>query len=145
MQEDLTAIVLQQQLDLIRAKSAGKQSVDYIIKQARLLFVTDIPGQEMIYLRKEQEAREFVLLDPVPVDLSEFPFIAVEIGITGQTATEVAQVFLNLASAWKMIGATLEGLRLQAYADVMSCTNTNAVDAVVASLRTATEAIIASI
>lgn len=76
----------------------------------RRLYITDIPGQPTIYQMKETEARAW-LADPDP-DLSNYPFIAAEIGITATTGYEVAQVYLNLAAIYVQAAAQLEHARL---------------------------------
>lgn len=76
----------------------------------RRLYVTDIPGQEALYLLKEAEARAW-LADPVP-DPADYPLIVAEIGITGSTAYEVAQVYLNLGALYVQAAAQLEAARL---------------------------------
>lgn len=82
----------------------------------RARLVTDLPGQEMLYLRKEAEARAF-LADPDP-DLALYPFLAAEVGATAPSADQVAQVYLNMAALWTGIGAALEALRLGAIAAI---------------------------
>lgn len=44
---------------------------------------------------------------------TQHPFIAGEVGSTGSSAYEVAQVFLNLAAQWRGIGAQLEKVRIE--------------------------------
>ena len=76
----------------------------------RRLYVTDIPGQEALYLMKETEARAWLAEgEPNPAD---YPLIAAEIGITAPTGDEVAQVYLNLAALYVQAAAQLEHARL---------------------------------
>ena len=98
--------------ELAAAKQALSRLINDECRTVRALFVTDLPGQEMIYLQKEAEAAAFVA-DPDP-ELTDYPFIAAEVGATAPTAYEVAQVYLNLAVQWRMIGAGLEQVRLGA-------------------------------
>ena len=88
--------------------------VNEVIGNIRLLYITDAPGQEMIYSAKEAEAIAFLAEDPAPTDLTPYPFIAAEVGSTASTATEVATVFSTLAAQWRAVGATLEGIRIEA-------------------------------
>jgi hypothetical protein len=103
-------------------------AVNKRIERERTVYTTDISGQEMIYREKENEARLYVTLDPEPATLEDFPFIAQEVGKTGDTAYEVAQVYLNLAAQWKQIGSALEGLRIYAINQIRSATTEQEID-----------------
>lgn len=88
------------------------REVNDLIGQARSLFITIGPGQEMTYLYKKQEAQLFLSVAPEPTDLAPYPFVAGEIGVTGETAYQVAQVITNLAAQWTVIGSAFESLRI---------------------------------
>ena len=98
--------------DLEAAKSVAFDAVKAATGAVRLRFLTDIPGQELIYNEKRQEATLFLALDPAPTDLTPYPFLAAEVGITAPTAAEVAAVFLARAALWVEVGAALEAIRL---------------------------------
>ncbi|MDF3383371.1 MULTISPECIES: hypothetical protein [unclassified Sulfitobacter] len=103
--------------EVAAARAVAVQDINRQTGAVRCRFITDIPGQQMIYADKEAEARAFVDLQPDPLessaDMSRFPFIEKEIGTTAPTAYEVAQVFLNLAAQWRVVGADLEALRVR--------------------------------
>ncbi len=80
----------------------------------RRRYVTMIAGQEMLYLRKEAEARAY-LADPNPAD---YPLIMAEVGITAPEAWHVAQVYLGLSAVWISLAAPLETARLGAIAQI---------------------------
>ena len=86
--------------------------------KARSVFVTNLPGQDMIYLRKEREALAFVA--EVSPNISDYPMIAAEIGITAPTAFEVVQVWLNMSNLWRLVACQLETIRLTAGNDIQS-------------------------
>lgn len=69
--------------DMGPLRADGIAQVNAIADQARRGFITEIAGQQMLYLRKETEARAYLALDPEPETLGDFPLIASEIGITG--------------------------------------------------------------
>jgi len=104
--------------ELDAQKSEAIARVQEAAGAVRLRYVTDLPGQEMIYREKLAEAISYVALPVEPENPTDFPFIAAEIGITAATPYEVAQIFLNKAGLWKAIGAALETARLQAVSDV---------------------------
>ncbi|WP_411838565.1 hypothetical protein [Paracoccus sp. ME4] len=96
--------------ELVGARLAAIAAINAAAGQIRRLYVTDIPGQEALYLMKEAEARAWVAsADPDPM---QFPLISAEVGITATTADEVAQVYLNLAGIYTAAAAQLETVRL---------------------------------
>lgn len=88
---------------------------------ARLLYITDIPGQDAIYASKLEEARAY-LADAEPV-AADYPLIWSEVGVTAPTAIEVAQVFLNLNALWKAAAAAIDGAYFGAQAAIMAASN----------------------
>lgn len=97
-------------VDLAEARAAAIARINSAADSLRRLHVTAITGQDMIYLRKEAEARAW-LADPAP-DLAAYPLIAAEVGVTAPTAHELAQLWLNMAALWVAIAAPLETARL---------------------------------
>lgn len=102
--------------NLAAKRAAAIEQVRQGAAEIRAGFVTALPGQDMIYQKKEAEAARY-LADPAP-DLADYPWISAEIGITAQDAPQVAQVYVNLAAEWSAIGARLETLRLGAVAEI---------------------------
>lgn len=97
----------------------------------RRRYITEIPGQEMVYLQKEAEAVAF-LADPAP-DPARYPFITAEVGATAPSAHEVAQVYVNLAAILRSAGAALEQLRLGAIVAIETTDTAAGIEAAVAS------------
>ena len=87
--------------------------------QTRLRFITDIPGQEMIYKAKLDEARAY-LSGPEPESLDAFPLIAAEVGITAPDAFQIAMIWLWMAEIWVQAAAQIEAIRLQGTAGVQA-------------------------
>lgn len=79
--------------------------------EERKKYITDIPGQQMIYLRKEQEAKDW-LVGTTEKTAENFPFIFNEIGLTADTPDQVAQVFFNNSYMWIQLALTMEKDRL---------------------------------
>lgn len=88
--------------------------VNQAIGAIRMTFITQLPGQDLIYKEKELEAVRFLSFDPTPTDLTQYPFLAAEVGSTAPTAFEVAQVYLNLAAQLRQVGSILEQARIGA-------------------------------
>jgi len=98
------------------------------IARLRRRMVTDLPGQEMLYLRKETQARDYVL-----TQTGSHPLIEAEVGITAPTKDEVAQVILNLAYQWEQMAQFMEQTRLSANAVIRAAITVQEVDVAKAS------------
>lgn len=95
---------------LAEAKASARVQLTAAISAARVAMITDLPGQDMIYLAKEAEARAWVA-DPEP-DSADYPLLSAEAGITAPDADALAQLWLNLAALWRAAAAQLEALRM---------------------------------
>ncbi|WP_415183529.1 hypothetical protein [Phaeovulum sp.] len=113
--------------------------INQVIGYLRAAITTDIAGQQMIYLRKESEARAW-LAEATP-DIAEYPMIAAEVGITGETADQVAQVWVNMAALWTGISAGLEGARIGHISLVDAAQTAAEIDAAVVAFFAVMEAI----
>lgn len=103
--------------------------VNYLAGRERLKLITNIPGQEMLYIQKEAEALDYIAQDPEPTDMANYPFLEAEVGITAPTALEVAQVYANLSAIFKATGASLENARLGAIAVIETAEDTATMEA----------------
>jgi len=117
-------------LDEHRASAAAY--IDAEAGRARAQFITVAPGQEMTYLEKVTQARAFGA-DPDP-DVEDYPLIYGEIGITGESAVEVAGVILGRYAQWQQIGAVIEAMRLTAKRDVAAAEDAEAILAILEGL-----------
>ena len=114
-------------------KTSCVQTVNRLAGGIRTLFVTNLPAQDMIYLRKEQEAKAYLLaVDPDP---SQYPMIQAEIGITGDTEYEIAQTWLNLSNQWVTVAASLETPRLSYIEQITLAQTTGDCDSLLDSFR----------
>ncbi len=84
----------------------------------------------MIYLAKEAEAVSVIAGEP-----GDYPFLSAEVGETGETLEQVAQVVLNLAAGWRAIGANIEALRVRANAAVLAAETIAEIDAAFATFK----------
>ncbi len=120
---------------LAQARSAARAELATRIAAARTALITDLPGQSMIYLAKEAEARAF-LGDPAP-DMANYPMLSAEVGITAPDAETLAQIWLNMAVLWRDAAAALEALRLTTAAAIEAAGTVAEVDAAMADVREA--------
>ena len=108
------------QFDIEPIKSLYIAKVISVISAIRSAYVTDIPGQEMIYMNKEKEAAEYVAA--TSPDLSIYPMLQTEVGVTAPSAYEVAQIWLFMGHQWRIIAAALERVRMIATNDIQAAT-----------------------
>lgn len=132
---------------LRQAKAAAATQVAAITSKVRQAFVTPITGQELTYQEKERQALAYLALsaDPDPADpdaRDAFGFIFGEVGITGQTAYQVAQVIAYKAGEMRKFGPMIERLRLQVSADLDAATDEAQVAQIVEFFRADIEALV---
>lgn len=111
---------------LARAKADAIARVNAAAGTLRGRYITIIPGQEMIYLAKEAEARAYLAETPEPATLDAYPLIAAEVGITAPTPYTLAQTWANMAAIWRGIAAQIETARLGAVAQIEAAPNAGA-------------------
>lgn len=117
---------------LAAAQAEARVTLAGAVATARAGLITDLPGQQMIYLAKEAEAARWAA-DPAP-DLADYPLIAAEIGITAPDAASLVQIWLNMAALWRSAAADLEALRLTASAAIDAATTVEEVGAAVSQI-----------
>ena len=124
--------------DLDEARQEAISSVNQGIGRARQKFITALPGQDMIYLRKEAEARAYLAAsDP---SLADYPMIAAEVGVTAETAYQVAQVWIFMSQRWQAVAASLEAIRLRATNAIAAAASAEAIAEALAAFEAALDA-----
>lgn len=109
------------------------------VQGKRREFVTDLPAQVEVYKKKEAEARAY-LADPSP-DMADYPRLSDEVGVTAATADDLAALWVAMADAWDAADRAVEKARMVAKVAVASATATADVDAALAALHTALDAV----
>lgn len=92
----------------------------------RKKFVTSIPAQDMIYQAKEAEAKAF--LSDSNADPEDYPMLSAEVGITGDSLYQVAQIIINLSKMLWKLAAGLERVRQGAIKGVEEATTIDSID-----------------
>ncbi|PZO64609.1 MAG: hypothetical protein DI498_11025 [Paracoccus denitrificans] len=110
------------------AKEAAINGINAVRGEVRRKFITVLPGQDMVYLEKETEARSWLNAraalaagtgpEPDPMD---YPHITREAGITAPDPDSVAQIYLNMAWQFRQISSVIEGVALEFIAAVEAC------------------------
>lgn len=120
---------------LAEAKSRARADLAAAVAAARAAYITTLPGQQMIYMAKEAEARAYVS-DPAP-DMVSYPLLSAEIGITAPDAWQLAQIWLAMADIWRSAAAQIEALRLSTAAAIEAAATPEAVEVAIATVRRA--------
>jgi hypothetical protein len=107
--------------DLSEVKSKLHASIDKRAGEVRLLFITDAPGQDMVYQQKRREAEAY-LANP-SIDPQEIPHIAAEATAQGVSLSDKATEIIGQSSMWATVSAVIEARRLTAKSAVTSATS----------------------
>lgn len=112
---------------LLAIKAYAAQLIDASAGAARLRYITDIAGQQAVYLQKASEAEAYRAAGytgPVP------PYIAAEAGAMGMTGQQAADRILAIASAWgNELSPAIERVRINGKQAVEAAEDAAAVDA----------------
>jgi hypothetical protein len=122
-------------MGLTAIKAELKAKVDLQAGQVRSLYITTIPGQDMVYMEKRIEA-ELVVADPAlgeTLPAAEIPHIAREAIASGVSRFDKAVEILTIANLWKQISPMIEERRLSVKSAIDAATTVaearNAADA----------------
>ncbi|MCD2184197.1 hypothetical protein [Rhizobium sp. GN54] len=107
--------------DLPTLKAELQADIDRSAGEVRLLFITDAPGQDMIYQEKRREAEAFQANPDLPPE--QTPHMTAEAAAFGMTRVAKASEILAQASAWTAVSAMIETRRLSAKASVQAATS----------------------
>ncbi|WP_176083110.1 hypothetical protein [Martelella sp. HB161492] len=119
-------------VDLPTVKTQLTALIDRLAETERANFITPGAGQAMAYSEKAAQAKAWLAAsDPVTAD---YPMLAAEVGITGETIGDVAAAVNAAYLAWVTTGAAIEAIRLQAKADIASAETLAAAQAIIAGI-----------
>ena len=118
---------------LERARIAARADLAAWIDTARRQLITVLPGQDMIYLAKEAEARRW-LADPAP-NPAEYPLLSAEVRITAPDGHSLSQLWLNMSALWISAAAQLEALRLSTSAAIEAAETITEISAAMAAIQ----------
>lgn len=118
----------QRTLTLAELQTAARSEIDAAAGQARLRHITDVPGQQAVYLLKLQEAQSYLqALQGNPAAIVP-AHIAAEAAATGEEAVDVAQMVVGLANYWNgVLSPAIEGARMGAKTAVNAAADAPAV------------------
>jgi hypothetical protein len=121
---------------LAKLKLDAHAAIDQAAGQARMRYVTEVPGQQATYMRKLEQARAYAsagYTGAVP------PYIQAEADATGDTPQGAADAILTTAALWDdVLSPGIEGARIGGKRAVTAASTAEAVqsaaDAAIAAL-----------
>lgn len=114
--------------NLAPLKAAALARIDASAGAYRLNFITDAPGQQMVYQEKREEA-EKVVADYPNVSPGTVPHIAREAAMNDVDLLQMAIVVLTMAEQWRDVSASIENTRLIAKKAVADATTPAQIEA----------------
>lgn len=98
---------------LAEAREAALQRIDRAAGAQRLRYITDVPGQQAVYLLKRDEATAYLASIALDPQAAVPPHIAAEAASTSSTAAAVAEMVVELATVWNtVLSPAIEGARM---------------------------------
>jgi hypothetical protein len=97
--------------------------IDQAAGEARRRHVTDLPGQEGVYLTKLAQAQDYAAAYAADAQAPVPAYIAAEADALGETAITVAGNVIDAATAWNtQAGPAIEAARIGGKAAVLAAT-----------------------
>lgn len=93
--------------NLTETKTEKKLEVDVVASIRRTELGTAVRGQSEIYILKASEAQKYIA-DSYPVDLTDYPWIQMEVAATGLPPIEIADSIKNNFNTWTVGLQTIE-------------------------------------
>lgn len=115
---------------LVRARWYALRDIDDAAGRARLRYITDVPGQQAVYMVKLQQAQAYAAAFALSEQAAVPPYIAAEASATNETAAVVAANILALAGVWnEQVGPAIEGARMGGKAAVTAAQDLEQIEA----------------
>jgi hypothetical protein len=99
------------------------RDIDRVAGEVRLRYITDVPGQQAVYITKLQEAEAYAAAHALDSQAPVPPYLAAESAAMGDDAIDTAQMVLGLAAQWNgVLGPAIEAARVAGKAAVTAAT-----------------------
>lgn len=109
--------------ELADVRAEALAAIDAHAGVVRSRYLTLIPGQEMTYQRKTEQARAYLALDAAAraaAGHADFPLLLPEAAAVGADPAPLAALIIAREDAWLQIGGQIEAARVGGKADVSS-------------------------
>jgi len=125
------------QPDIEEIRKQFKDQVSVDAGKLRAAIMTNVPGQEITYLMKLDDARRYLAVQAVSgsIDPSQYPWIYYEALHTSQSMDSVVQLVTYLFQAWTMMGSQIEGIRRGAIEELNTAATIDELRAIMASIQ----------
>lgn len=111
--------------DLSSLKNAAEEKIDSEAGQIRLHYVTQAPGQDMVYQQKREEAK--LVLSGNAYASEQIPHIVLEALSDNVSVEDKATEIVGQAQLWMRVSALIETQRLSAKKTVRAATSEMAI------------------
>lgn len=129
-------------MSLARAKLRARDEVDFLAGEARSRHITESKGQEMVYLKKLEQAKWYADEYAANSNCYVPPILSMEASAIGVTPISLAQTVISNGDAWFDVTCpTIESIRIKAKADISEQADLSSVASVLAQARAALNAI----
>lgn len=99
----------------------AKSRIDRAAGAVRLRYITDVPGQQAVYMQKLEQAKLFIADNLVADNL--IPYIIAEAEARNITNLAAAQLIIGIADFWNItVAPKIEGIRIKYKADLDNLT-----------------------
>lgn len=115
---------------LEQAKIDYQAKVDTAAGEARLRYLTSIPGQDATYGAKLADAEKFMDHGYPEWDIDSYPWLAGEVRTYGKSPTDAAEDIMGKAHQWVQVGVLIEEVRLKAKRAIRDATGVRAIHAI---------------
>jgi hypothetical protein len=107
------------------------RAVDQTAGEARRRYITDVSGQEAVYITKLAEAEDYLagIVDNEPT-VAAGPYIVAEAAVRGITPRQQAELVTGLAAQWNgVLGPAIEAARMAGKLAVEAAETIEAIEA----------------
>lgn len=105
------------------------REIDRVAGEVRLRHITDVPGQQAVYMTKLQEAEAYAAAHALNANATVPPYLAAESAAMGDDAIDTAQMVLDLAAQWNgVLGPAIEAARVAGKAAVTAATTAQGIE-----------------
>lgn len=95
------------------AKIRAQRAIDAAAGEARLRYITDVPGQQAVYLVKREQAAAYLAAHALDAQASVPPYIAAEATALGITPAVLAAEVVAIATLWQdTLSPAIEAARI---------------------------------
>lgn len=111
------------------ARLRATREIDAAAGEARLRHITDVPGQQAVYIVKREQAAQYLAEFALDENAVAPPYIAQEAAALEVTAEVLALQVMEIAALWEdTLSPAIEAARIGGKAAVMAAVDVEAVE-----------------